>query len=77
MISMAAVVVTGQVFLGQFLCQGSREGGRDGKVWFSPVLQGLFKNPELDHWFGSWIMANLKPDHQFGSKRSGSGSPAL
>ena len=50
---------------------------RDGKVRFGPVLQGLFKNPELDHQFGSWILANLKLDHRFGLKRSGSGSPAL
>ena len=47
---------------------------RDGKVRFSPVLQWILENPELDHWFGPLIMSNLGLDRWFGPKRSGSGS---
>ena len=50
---------------------------RDGKVRFGPVRQGIFVNPEPDHWSGSHILVNLEPDRQFGSKWSGSGSQGV
>jgi hypothetical protein len=51
--------------------------GRDGKVQFGLVLQGILKNPEPDYQFGPLITVNLGPYHWFGPKQSGSGSQVV